>query len=66
MWLNGIEAKLNLKEYWPVVSIVVEDTLQRKLRYTLKGFEDFTVEVGDIPGGIKPVLHLNNLLTSNL
>ena len=55
-----------MKEYWPVVSIVVEDTLQRKLRYKLKGFEDFTVEVGDIPGGIKPVLHLSNLLTSNL
>ena len=43
-WLrvNGIEGKLNLKEFWPVVLIVVAYTLQRKLRYKLKGFEDFT------------------------
>lgn len=40
--MNGIEAKLNLKEYWPVMLIVVADTMQRKLRYKLKGFEDFT------------------------
>lgn len=42
MWLNAIQAKLNLKQYWRAVWIAVAHTLRRKVRYKLKGFEDFT------------------------
>lgn len=71
MWVNGIEAKLNLKEYWPVMLIVVADTMQRKLRYKLKGFEDFTgiklvwfqVELSSFaskpPSDLQPLRHLH-------